>query len=368
LRETDTIARLGGDEFAIVQIGARTQAGELSQRASAIELATWIMDVLRRPFTLDGFNTSVGVSIGIALAPEDGIEPSELLKKADLALYRTKAWGRDGFTFFDPDMMMEMQSRHRLAHDMRDALTRHEFELHYQPVVGVTTRTTIAAEALTRWLHPERGLLSPDQFIPLAEETGFIEELGAWILRKACSDAASWPAQVKLAVNLSPVQFRRGDLYDVVVSALADAALPPERLEIEITESVLLDRDPGASDLLRKFKDIGITIVLDDFGTGFSSLSYVTSFPVDKIKIDKSFTQGLAERQECAAVVASVVTLARALDLATTAEGVETEEQFTLLKAAGVTHAQGYLFGRPQPMSALTFGWPGQGTGASSAA
>jgi EAL domain-containing protein (putative c-di-GMP-specific phosphodiesterase class I) len=219
----------------------------------------------------------------------------------------------------------------------------------------VRTREPRGAEALVRWRHPRNGLIMPDRFIPLAEDTGLIVQLGAWILGKACADAASWPAQFKLAVNLSPVQFRKGDLFEVILCALVESGLPPERLELEITESVLLENEANYRVLLQQLKNIGVSIVLDDFGTGYSSLGYLTRFPVDKIKIDKSFTQGLSQRADCAAIVSSVVTLAHGLDITTTAEGVETEEQFELLRAAGVTQVQGFLFGRPRPMSELGF-------------
>jgi diguanylate cyclase (GGDEF)-like protein len=349
LRETDVLARLGGDEFAILQ------SGGAAQRDDAITLSVRIIDVVAQPFDLDGHKVSVGASIGIALAPQDGVEPDELLKKADLALYLTKSEGRNGFNFFHADMTTEADARHQMEYEMREALMRNEFELHYQPVLDVRTREPRGAEALVRWRHPRNGLIMPDRFIPLAEDTGLIVQLGAWILGKACADAASWPAQFKLAVNLSPVQFRKGDLFEVILCALVESGLPPERLELEITESVLLENEANYRVLLQQLKNIGVSIVLDDFGTGYSSLGYLTRFPVDKIKIDKSFTQGLSQRADCAAIVSSVVTLAHGLDIATTAEGVETEEQFELLRAAGVTQVQGFLFGRPCAMSELGF-------------
>jgi diguanylate cyclase (GGDEF)-like protein len=352
LRETDVLARLGGDEFAILQ------SGEPDQRAGAIQLAVRIIELIAQPFDLDGRKVSIGTSIGIALAPQDGIDPGELLKKADLALYRTKFEGRNGFNFFHAGMTAEADARHQLESEMREAIERNEFELHYQTVIDVATREPRGAEALVRWRHPAKGLIAPERFIPLAEDTGLIVQLGAWILQKACADAATWPAHVRLAVNLSPVQFRRGDLFDLILCALVDSGLPPERLELEITESVLLENEANYRVLLQQLKNVGISIVLDDFGTGYSSLGYLTTFPVDKIKIDRSFTQGIARRAECAAVVASVLTLARGLDIATTAEGVETEEQFEMLRAAGVTLAQGYLFGRPCPLGELGFANP----------
>jgi diguanylate cyclase (GGDEF)-like protein len=349
LRETDVLARLGGDEFAILQ------SGGAAQRDDAITLSVRIIDLVAQPFDLDGHKVSVGASIGIALAPQDGVEPDELLKKADLALYLTKSDGRNGFNFFHADMTTEADARHQMENEMREALVRNEFELHYQPVLDVRTREPRGAEALVRWRHPRNGLIVPDRFVPLAEDTGLIVQLGAWILGKACADAATWPAQFKLAVNLSPVQFRKGDLFEVILCALVESGLPPERLELEITESVLLENEANYRVLLQQLKNIGVSIVLDDFGTGYSSLGYLTRFPVDKIKIDKSFTQGLSQRADCAAIVSSVVTLAHGLDIATTAEGVETEEQFELLRAAGVTQVQGFLFGRPCAMSELGF-------------
>jgi diguanylate cyclase (GGDEF)-like protein len=362
LRETDVLARLGGDEFAILQ------SGGTAQRDDAITLSVRIIDLVAQPFDLDGHKVSVGTSIGIALAPQDGVEPDELLKKADLALYLTKSEGRNGFNFFHADMTTEADARHQMENEMREALLRNEFELYYQPVLDVKTREPRGAEALVRWRHPRSGLIMPDRFIPLAEDTGLIVQLGAWILGKACTDAASWPAQFKLAVNLSPVQFRKGDLFEVILCALVESGLPPERLELEITESVLLENEANYRVLLQQLKNIGVSIVLDDFGTGYSSLGYLTRFPVDKIKIDKSFTQGLSQRADCAAIVSSVVTLAHGLDIATTAEGVETEEQFELLRAAGVTQVQGFLFGRPRPMSELGFAGAKAGVPATAAA
>ncbi len=350
LRETEVLARLGGDEFAILQ------SGEENQRDEAIALAARIIDIVATPFDLDGRKVGVGTSIGIALAPQDGIEPDELLKKADLALYRTKSEGRNGFNFFHGDMTAEADARHELENEMREALLRGEFELHYQPIFDAETRGSRGAEALVRWRHPRQGLVAPDRFIALAEDTGLIVQLGEWILQKACADAVSWPDNIKVAINLSSVQFRKGDLFDIILCALVDSGLPPERLEVEITESVLLENEASHRLVLQQLKNIGVSIVLDDFGTGYSSLGYLTAFPVDKIKIDKSFTHGLIDRAECAAVIASVLTLARGLDIATTAEGVETEEQYDMLRAAGVTLVQGYLFASPCPVSELTFG------------
>jgi len=252
-------------------------------------------------------------------------------------------------------MTAEVDARHQLESELREAVTHNEFELYYQPIFDAETREVRGAEALVRWRHPAKGLIAPDRFISLAEDTGLIVQLGAWILQKACADAVSWPDHVKVAINLSSVQFRKGDLFDIILCALVDSGLPSERLELEITESVLLENEANYRTLLQQLKNIGVSIVLDDFGTGYSSLGYLTTFPVDKIKIDKSFTQGVIARAECAAVIASVLTLARGLDIATTAEGVETEDQYDMLRAAGVNLVQGYLFARPCPASELRF-------------
>lgn len=349
LNENNTVARLGGDEFAIIQ------TAEKDQREAAIALAVEVLDIVARPFDLDGHNVTVHTSIGIALAPENGVEAGELLKKADLALYRAKAEGRNNFSFFDEEMSKEAAERHRLLNDLRAALTRKEFELHYQPVVDAQTARPCGVEALVRWRHPVEGLISPDRFIWLAEESGLMEPLGEWILEQACAAATSWPQDIKVAVNLSAAQFKSGKLFDVILCALVESGLPPERLELEVTESILLQDKESYGVMIRQLKNIGISIVLDDFGTGFSSLSYLTRFPFDKIKIDKSFTQGLSERADCAAVVASVLTLARGLGIVVTAEGVETDEQFQLLRSTGVNQLQGYLFGRPAPAAELDF-------------
>ena len=359
LCETDVLARFGGDEFAIIQIG------EANQRIGAVALAVKLLEVVSKPLDLNGNKVNVATSIGIALAPDDGVEPDELLKKADLALYRTKSDGRNGFNFFHADMTVDADARYQMRNEIRDAITRGEFELNYQPVFDVKTRQPCGVEALIRWHHPTRGKLPPDSFIPIAEESGLIVPLGQWILERACKDAATWPSHIKVAVNLSAVQFRKGNLFDVILCALVESGLAPERLELEITESVLLENEADYRVMLEQLKNIGITIVLDDFGQGYSSLGYITRFPVDKIKIDKAFTQGLALRSECTAIVSSVLTLARGLDITTTAEGVETEEQFELLRLAGVDVVQGYLFGRPVAKDGLIFagdGSDGRGT------
>ncbi|MGA9091989.1 MAG: EAL domain-containing protein [Bradyrhizobium sp.] len=349
LRETDIVARLGGDEFAIIQTDTR------GQREEAVALAVKTLEIVAKPFFLNGQEVSVGTSIGIALAPANGTDAAELLKKADLALYRVKSEGRNSFSFFEEDLSEKATTRLQIINDMRAALSRNEFELHYQPLFDTRTSRLCGMEALVRWRHPLAGLLYPDQFIGIAEETGLMEPLGQWILQRACADAVSWPENIKVAVNLSAGQFRSGALFDLILCALVDSGLPPERLELEITESLLLQGKESNVLVIRQLKNIGITIALDDFGTGYASLSYLLLFPFDKIKIDKSFTQGLLTRSECVAVVASIFTLARGLGIAVTAEGVETDAQLELLQAQGVNYVQGYLFGRPRRLAELDF-------------
>jgi predicted signal transduction protein with EAL and GGDEF domain len=277
------------------------------------------------------------------------------MKMADLTLYRAKSAGRNGYRFFDPEMSLAASARHELENELRRALQQDEFELQYQPIVDTKTLQICGAEALIRWRHPTKGTILPDQFIPLAEETGMITQLGEWLLQTACADAASWPVDIKVAVNLSAVQFRKNNLVDVVLCALAQTGLPPERLELEITETALIESATECLPVLRQFKNLGIAVALDDFGTGYSSLSQLMMFPFDKIKVDKSFTQNLTKRTECAAIIAATLTLARSLDIATTAEGVETVAQYRLLRLAGVTSLQGYLFQPPCSSSEIDF-------------
>ncbi|WP_246785112.1 EAL domain-containing protein [Bradyrhizobium sp. S69] len=347
IRETDVLARLGGDEFAIIQEGVP------DQRAGATALALRIISAITRPFDLSGHETCVGISIGLALGSVHGNESEQLLKCADLALYDAKANGRNDFRVFQDEMLKAADLQKLAESELRDAIAREEFELHYQPVISVETRTLCGAEALVRWRHPTRGLVPPDQFIPLAESTGLIVQLGEWVLRQACKDASSWPAHVKLAVNISAVQFRRGNLFDTILRILLETGLPPDRLELEITETALLDNQEAHLATIRRLKSLGISMALDDFGTGYSAVNYLTIFPFDKIKIDKSFTQGVLNRRDCKAVIASTLALAQGLGTVTTAEGIETEEQFEYLRKAGVDIAQGYLFGRPVPLSQL---------------
>lgn len=347
IRETDVVARLGGDEFAIIQKGA-------PQPTSATLLADRVIEVLCQPYEIDGHQISVGCSIGISVASVDGREPDQLMRSADLALYRAKSDGRGQHRFFAADMDERMQARRKLELDLRRALIAGEFELAYQPLVTVETGAVAGFEALLRWRHPERGIVLPGEFIPLAEEIGLIIPLGDWILREACGTAASWPNNVRVAVNLSPVQFRSGNLFTSVVMALSAAGLQPHRLELEITEGVLLADTEGTMEVLHKLRDLGVRIAMDDFGTGYSSLSYLRSFPFDKIKIDRSFISDIQSDPEALAIVKAVTNLGRSLGMSTTAEGIETEEQLAQLRADGCSEVQGYLLGRPMSANAAS--------------
>jgi diguanylate cyclase (GGDEF)-like protein/PAS domain S-box-containing protein len=348
-RETDTVARLGGDEFAILATADDNQHG------AAMATANRLLAAISTPFDLDGNAINIGTSIGIVLAPRHGANVEQLIKNADLALYKAKAEGRDSYRFFDPAMGLEAVTRRAHQSELRNALTNDEFVLHYHPIVDVHTRQPASVEALIRWNHPQRGMVSPLEFIPLAEETGLINPIGEWVLRKACADAAQWPANVKVSVNLSAVQFRRLCPIDNVRNVLDETGLPPERLELEITETVLLQGSEDNVETLHQLRAMGIAIVLDDFGTGYSSLSYLRMFPFDKIKIDRSFVHELAKNEHSASIVSAVAGLGRSLRIGTVAEGVETEDQLVLIRAAGCTHAQGYLFGKPCPAAELKF-------------
>jgi diguanylate cyclase (GGDEF)-like protein/PAS domain S-box-containing protein len=351
VRDGDVIARLGGDEFAILQVAP-------NQPHDAEALAARLVDVLGQPYQVDGQEIVIGASVGVALTDEGCSAPDQLLKRADLALYRAKADGRGTFRLFEPEMHTELHARRALELDLRRALASDEFELFYQPQVNISSNEVSGYEALIRWRHPERGLVSPAEFIPVAEETGLIAQMGEWVMRQACREAAAWPVGLKVAVNLSPVQFRSRALVDNVVSALATSGLAATRLELEITESVLLQDNETTLETLHQLRRLGVRIALDDFGTGYSSLSYLRSFPFDKIKIDQSFVRELSTRADCVAIVQSITRLGASLRMTTTAEGVETEEQVRLLRAAGCTEAQGYLFGRPKPASELVHSLP----------
>jgi diguanylate cyclase (GGDEF)-like protein len=347
LRETDVLARLGGDEFAILQ------QGKESSREDAAGLANRILEIMAQPYDLDGQRLYVTASVGIALAPENASTGTDILKMADIALYGAKAAGRNEFLFFHPSMLSDMDSRRQLEVDLRLAISRNEFELHYQALIDAKTRRQAGFEALVRWRSPTRGLVMPDQFIPLAEETGMILSLGAWVLKKACADATKWPTHLTVSVNVSPLQLAQPNLLQVVQGALTESTLLANRLELEITETALFKNDVDCLNLIHHLKKLGVSISLDDFGTGFSSLSYLTMIPFDKIKIDRSFIVNITTRSDSAAIVAAVLALGHNLKTKTVAEGVETEKQFRKLRDAGVDLVQGYLFGKPCPVSEL---------------
>jgi diguanylate cyclase (GGDEF)-like protein len=344
-----TAARVGGDEFAVIQVA------NSGQRAAAIGLAEKIIREVGAPFDIEGHRIVIGVSIGITLAPHDGDDCNELMKNADLALSRAKSEGRKGYRFFEAEMDAAARLHRALEVDLRNALLWQEFVLYYQPIVDIASQRICGTEALIRWKHPEHGMVAPDCFIPIAEETGLIIPLGEWILDTACAEAAKWPDHIRIAVNLSPIQFRSTRLVASVREALAKSSLPARRLELEITESVLLQKDEGNLATLHALSDLGVSIALDDFGTGYSSLSYLRTFPFEKIKIDRSFIADMSDHADCSAIVSAITSLSRSLDVVTTAEGVETREQLTLLKAVGCSQAQGYLFSRPVPATELDF-------------
>jgi diguanylate cyclase (GGDEF)-like protein len=352
MREVDCVARFGGDEFAVLQAAAPDQKG------GVIALSERILAAVTEPYDLDGHRVVLETSIGIALAPQDGDDAAELIKRADLALYRAKVEGRNRYCFFAAAMETQARDRRELEDDMRRAIACGEFELHYQPIVDLVRRQCRGAEALVRWRHPQRGLIAPNQFIPLAEESGLIVPLGEWILRQACADAVKWPSHLTVGVNLSPAQFKHGDLLATLEAALHDTGLAPHRLVLEITETVLLENNAKNLALLREIRKLGVAIALDDFGTGYSSMTYVQMFPFDRIKIDQSFTQNMTHHAADAAIVVAIVGLGRSLDIPTVAEGVETMDQLIALRAAGCNLAQGYLFSRPLPVAELTFEIP----------
>lgn len=345
-RSGDVVARLGGDEFAILQVSALPGA-EQPQASEA--LARRLVDLVGRTYVVDGHMLNVGVSVGVALAPADGRDADALLKHADLALYRAKAEGRGTYRFFEPAMNAQMQARRSLEIDLRRALALKQFDLAFQPQIQLETGQVTGFEALLRWNHPERGPISPAQFIPLAEEIGLIVGIGEWALRAACREAASWAQPASIAVNLSPVQFRGGKLVETVMNVLAQTGLDPARLELEITEGALLENTDSVLDVLNGLRALGVKISMDDFGTGYSSLSYLQKFPFDKIKIDQSFVRGMEGNAECGAIVRAIARLGASLGMRTTAEGVETASQLDAIRAEGCTEVQGYLTGRPMP-------------------
>ncbi|MFC7738235.1 putative bifunctional diguanylate cyclase/phosphodiesterase [Roseomonas sp. GCM10028921] len=342
-RDTDLVVRLGGDEFAVIQEGA-------DQPVDAVALADRLVEVLGIPFDLRGQRVVIGTSVGIALADGEASTADELLRAADVALYRAKAEGRGTWRFFSASMDAEIQMRRALESDLRRAVAEKQFEVHYQPLVEAGTEVLTGFEALLRWRHPDRGLVSPGEFIPLAEEIGLIQPLGVWTLVRACADAVTWPSHVKVAVNLSPAQFSKGDIVSDVEQALTASGLNPERLELEITESILLRDSEATFEILHRLRDLGVRIAMDDFGTGYSSLSYLRSFPFDKIKVDQSFVRDLLGNQSSIEIVRAVVSLGKALGMSVLAEGVETAEQLSVLRSEGCDELQGFLFSRPRPV------------------
>jgi diguanylate cyclase (GGDEF)-like protein len=342
IREHDTVARLGGDEFAILQRG-------VAEPAAAKALSERILEAIGQPFDLDGHQVVTGVTIGIALAPTDATDVVELLKAADLALLRAKADGRGTYRFFEPALDKGMQARRALERDLRKALLHEEFVVHYQPVVNLKSGQVSGFEALIRWDQPERGMVQPADFIPFAEETALIVPIGEWVLRQACKEAAGWPSAISIAVNLSAVQFTGLELCQTVIDALARSGLAANRLELEITETALLRNQETTLESVRQLRALGVRIVMDDFGTGHSSLSNLRQFPFDKIKIDRSFVHDLASKKDSRAIIRAVVQLASSLGKATTGEGVETQGEVDYLKRVGCTEAQGYHFGKAMP-------------------
>ncbi len=342
VRARDMVARLGGDEFVII-------SEHLEKCEDVTHLAKRLVDHLSKPYELDGNTVVAASSIGIAVAPENGTNPVTLLKNADLALYRAKAETPGGYRFFEKNMDAELRLRRDLESDLREAVQRGDFALHYQPQYDLQTSTLIGYEALVRWPHPTKGLILPAEFIALAEETGLIIPLGEWILRRACLDAQMWPSSVKIAVNLSPAQFMKNDTSGMVKRIAQETGINPERIELEITENLLLQNTETVMHQLTNLRNLGVTIVMDDFGTGYSSLSYLSRFPFDKIKIDQTFVQNLDKDPSVAAIVNSIVSLGKTLSMTVIAEGVENEAQAKILFDAGCTRVQGYLFGKPMP-------------------
>jgi len=339
IREFDIASRLGGDEFAVIVVTDDVE--------EALRVARRIIERIMRPFHFDGQLVQIGISIGISLAPQDAKSPGALMKNGDLALYRAKAEGRGVVRLYDPEMDERMQARRKLQAALRRAVANNELHLEYQPIVDLADRHIAGAEALIRWQHPERGMLSPGEFVPLAEESGLINEIGEWVLRQACAAAAGWPRNVSIAVNLSPLQFRDPNLVASIRNTLEATGLDPARLELEIVESTMLDNSSQTESALWKLNELGMRIALDDFGTGYSSLSYLRRFPFDKIKIDRSFIHDLGYEKDDSSIILAIIGLAERMNMVVTAEGVETAEQAELLVSYGCTQAQGYLFHRP---------------------
>ena len=340
LRDTDLVSRLGGDEFAIIQTA-------VTDTKDIIALVDRMFEAVRAPYDFDGRELTADISVGISVAPGDGSDPDQLLRNADLAMYKAKADGRGTYRFFEAEMEHRVKARLALEFELRHAIMGEEFALFYQPILDLRSNEIAGCEALVRWHHPKRGLVAPGEFIPLLEETGLINMLGEWVLKTACADAASWPSNIKVAVNVSPVQFKAGNVVPTVLEALGAAKLAADRLDLEITEAVFLRDDEEVLQALHQLRELGVQIAMDDFGTGYSSLSYLRRFPFDKIKIDRSFIKDVSESEKSRTIVDAVVSIANASNIATVAEGVETEQQMLALRRLGCSQLQGFLFSRP---------------------
>jgi diguanylate cyclase (GGDEF)-like protein len=340
------LARLGGDEFAILLTGARIKDAEA--------VAAKVIAAMEQSISLDDHDVVVGVTIGIALAPQDGDDVESLMRNADLALYAAKGMGRNRYVRFEPGMDEAAKERRMLEMDLRGALGKKEMRLHYQPLVDTISSQVTGYEALVRWVHPERGTVMPSQFIPIAEDTGLIVQLGEWVIRQALDDLSGWPDHLTVSINLSPAQMRSPALIGTIVNAIAHARVDPARICLEITETVLMQDSESNIETLHKLRDIGVQIALDDFGTGYSSLNYLRSFPFSKIKIDRCFVSEIDSREDCRAIIRSVVSLANSLGMATSAEGVERIEQVEQLRLEGCGEVQGFLYSKAVPVDQLT--------------
>jgi len=346
VREVDTVARLGGDEFAIIQPA-------IERPRNAAVLADRILEAVAAPYKIGGHEITVSASIGIAIAPDDGTGIDQLMKNADMALYGAKAVERGTYRFFAAEMDARMKARADMEADLRKAFMNGEFELFYQPLINAQRNEVSCCEALLRWHHPQDGIISPAEFIPVAEDMGLIVPLGEWVLRKACADAAKWPDNINVAVNVSAIQFKRQSLTQAVLTALAASGLPAQRLEIEITERVILEDSNEIRATLHQLHELGVRIVMDDFGTGYSSMSYLRKFPFDKIKIDAFFIRGLSDGGDCSTIVEAIIKMASTMKIATVVEGVETRQQLVKVREWGCTEMQGYLFSRPKPVEKI---------------
>jgi diguanylate cyclase (GGDEF)-like protein len=350
--DNDLVARIGGDEFAVA-------LSDISAASEAAAITTRICDAVRVPYEIAGHAIMVDSSVGISLAPDDGSDADALIKNADLALSRAKSEGRGTYRFFEPEMDARTQARRKIELALKNALPRDEFELFYQPIVNLKTNQITSFEALLRWHHPERGLILPTEFVPVAEEIGLIAPIGDWVIYQSCKEAATWPEHLKVAINLSPTHLARSNIIALITGALAAARLPANRLELEVTEAVVLHATDATLATLHQLRAMGVRIALDDFGTGYSSLSYLRSFPFDKLKIDRSFIKDLGENEESVAIIEAIAMLARALNVTTTAEGVETEQQLQQIRRLGFTEMQGFLFSQPLPRAKVQpVNWP----------